>query len=158
MTREEAINKWTIPALRITWTEKKCNEIIKALEQESCEDCISREAVLEIVNNPLNIRFDAIIKKLPSVQPKEIYNKGWKDGAEAIAYHVELCEEENPTIPLSVIEDIKAEIENNMESIIGKYDCKTPERQMPSRKIERNEARKECLEIIDKHIAERGTE
>ena len=41
---------------------------------------------------------------------KEIYNKGWQDGAEATAYHVELCKDENPTIPLSVIEDIKAEI------------------------------------------------
>ena len=42
---------------------------------------------------------------------QEIYNQGWKDGAEATAYHVELCEKENPTIPLSVIEDIKAEID-----------------------------------------------
>ena len=43
---------------------------------------------------------------------KEIYNKGWQDGAEATAYHVELCEKENPTIPLSVIEDIKTEIQS----------------------------------------------
>ena len=42
---------------------------------------------------------------------KEIYNKAWQDGAEATAYHVELYKKENPTIPLSVIEDIKAEIE-----------------------------------------------
>ena len=30
-------------------------------------DCISRQAVLDIINNPLNIRLDEIIKKLPSV-------------------------------------------------------------------------------------------
>lgn len=46
---------------------------------------------------------------------KEFYNKGWKDGAEATAYHVELCEEENQTISMSAIEDIKAEIGNNVE-------------------------------------------
>ena len=55
---------------------------VEALEQESCEDTISRKAVLDIVNNPLNIRLDEIIKGLPSVTPAN-----------------------------SVIEDIKAEIE-----------------------------------------------
>jgi len=38
-------------------------------EQEPCDDAISRQAVLDIVNNPLNIRLDEIIKKLPSVTP-----------------------------------------------------------------------------------------
>lgn len=37
---------------------------------EPCEDCINRQAVLDIVNNPLNIRLDEIIKKLPSVTPQ----------------------------------------------------------------------------------------
>ena len=44
---------------------------IKALEQEPCEDAISRQAVLDIVNIPLNIRRDEIIKKLPSVNPQD---------------------------------------------------------------------------------------
>ena len=35
MTREEAINRWAIPAIKNTWNEKKCGEIIEALEQES---------------------------------------------------------------------------------------------------------------------------
>lgn len=43
---------------------------IKALEREPCEDCISRQAVIDIVNNPLNIRLDEIIKKLPPVTPQ----------------------------------------------------------------------------------------
>ena len=38
MTREEAIKKWIIPALKNTWNEKKNTEILKALEQEPCED------------------------------------------------------------------------------------------------------------------------
>lgn len=45
---------------------------------------------------------------------KEFYNKAWQDGAEATAYHIELCNEETPTIPMSVIEDIKAEIVNTV--------------------------------------------
>ena len=47
MTREEAINKWIIPAIRNTWNDKKCEEIIKALAQEFCEEAISRQAALD---------------------------------------------------------------------------------------------------------------
>lgn len=58
------------------------------------------------------------------------------------------------TIPLSVIEDIKAEITGNLESIIGKYDSSTPPRDMPSKKCERNCGRQEALDIIDRKIKE----
>ena len=34
MTREEALNKWVLPALQRTWNDKKCKEILEALEQE----------------------------------------------------------------------------------------------------------------------------
>ena len=34
MTREEAIKCYIIPAIKNRWNEKKCKEIIKALEQE----------------------------------------------------------------------------------------------------------------------------
>ena len=34
MTREEAIHGWVLPAIKNTWNEKKCEEILKALEQE----------------------------------------------------------------------------------------------------------------------------
>ena len=53
-----------------------------------------------------------------------------------------------------LLQEIRQEIENNMESIIGKYDANTPEHNRPSHKIERNNGRKECLAIIDKHIKE----
>lgn len=32
MTREEAIEMWVIPALKKTWNEKRCNEVIEALD------------------------------------------------------------------------------------------------------------------------------
>lgn len=46
-------------------------EMVLRVEQEPCDDVVSRQAVLEIVNNPLNIRLDEIIKKLPPVRPQE---------------------------------------------------------------------------------------
>lgn len=72
MTREEAkdyIREWC--------PYDRQEEIIKALEQEPCEDSISRQAVLDIVNNPLNIRLDEIIKKLPSVSLQEPKTGHW---------------------------------------------------------------------------------
>lgn len=61
----------------------KCNHYEPdALNQQSC-DAISRQVVLDIVNNPLNIRLDAIIKALPSVTPKENTGK-WIDEADDI--------------------------------------------------------------------------
>ena len=38
MTKEEAISKYIVPALKNTWNDKINNKVIKALEQESCED------------------------------------------------------------------------------------------------------------------------
>ena len=38
MTREEAISRYIVPALKNTWNEKKCGEIIEALEQETILD------------------------------------------------------------------------------------------------------------------------
>ena len=74
------------------------NTIINALERKPCEDigrydpytdsfvnddCISRQAVLDVVNNPLNIRLADIIKVLPSVTPKEKTGH-WIDDADKI--------------------------------------------------------------------------
>ena len=86
MTREEKIN--TLNAIiqeceEYQWQRKETLfEIIQDLEQESCEDCVSRQAVLEQtynwskdeflrVTNP----FDCLRKKinsLPPVKPQEI--------------------------------------------------------------------------------------
>jgi len=50
------------------------------------------------------------------------------------------------------LQEIRQEIQANMEDIIGHY-SNTPFKDMPSSKIFRNEGRQECLEIIDKHIS-----
>ena len=80
MTREEAIKKWIVPAIGWTWNEKRCKEIIKALEQEPCEDCISREKTMQIVRKwfdrdaaPSDLKNE--IEQLPSVPPKQ--RTGW---------------------------------------------------------------------------------
>ena len=52
-----------------------------------------------------------------------------------------------------VLEDIKAEIKVSKETLAGKYDRYTSQYDMPSRKIERNEVRQQCIDIINKHIS-----
>ena len=43
MTREEAIGKWIYPAIANMWNEKKCKEILEALEQTDALDNIRAE-------------------------------------------------------------------------------------------------------------------
>jgi hypothetical protein len=42
MTRNEAIEKYVIPAIERTWNEKKCDKIKRALEQEPLTDMEQR--------------------------------------------------------------------------------------------------------------------
>ena len=138
------------------------------MQSNSDGDCISRQAVLDKIkeicfskeqkwvdfrvsqgsNGQRNLIIN-FIEDLPSVQPKEIYNKGWQDGAEATAYHVELCEEENPTISMSVIEDIKAEIEKTVCEELNHCDVDLGFLKWCA-------GLKYSLEIIDKHIEDIG--
>lgn len=39
MTREEALIEWVIPTIKKTWNEKRCKEILEALEQEPKSPC-----------------------------------------------------------------------------------------------------------------------
>lgn len=107
MTREEALTEWVMPAIRRTWNEKKCDEILKALaqepciqekqanadkidavyidgfkagysqarfdlEQESCDDCVSRKAAIDACLKGLNRKeMVSNIKALPPVTSAE---------------------------------------------------------------------------------------
>lgn len=55
-------------------------------------------------------------------------------------------------LTIDVLQEIEEEILSSMESIVGKYNGDTPERQCPSAKIERNEGRNQCLEIIERKM------
>lgn len=55
---------------------------------------------------------------------------------------------------VDVLKEIRQEIESNIENIIGKYDATVPEHDRASMKIARNEARRECLAIVDRHLSE----
>lgn len=55
---------------------------------------------------------------------------------------------------LNALEDVRAEIMENIETIIGKYDSNTKPENMPSRKIERNNGRAEAIDIINRKIKE----
>lgn len=95
MTREEAIE--TLHEIqRDTWpnsyTEKACEMAIKALEQEPCEDAVSREAAINAAENIdcsdgvgiSALKCEAVndvvtaIKALPSTQPEVIRCKDCK--------------------------------------------------------------------------------
>ena len=57
-------------------------------------------------------------------------------------------------ISLDKVKKAREEINSKIESIVGEYKGGTPFEQMPSAKIHRNNARKECIAILDKLIAE----
>lgn len=79
MTRAEALTEFVIPAIRKTWNEKKCVEILKALDQEPSSDVISRQAAIAVADyadytglaiEDVKMVTDEIVKglkKLPSV-------------------------------------------------------------------------------------------
>ena len=89
MTREEAIARikdhkiiHKMDELRAIHISEALDMAIKALEQEPCEDCISRQAVLDIfaekadTTRPYSEAWETV-KKLPSVNPqKNIVNNG----------------------------------------------------------------------------------
>ena len=76
MTREEAY-RLAMRACEETWNKKTCKQILEALKPEPCDDCISRQAVLEIqvkyaehigATKYWQMRDD--IRALPSVTPQ----------------------------------------------------------------------------------------
>ena len=86
MTREEAIEVlkdiYNYTRFDTYITNEERTMAIKALEQEPCEDCISRQAVLDIfaekadTTRPYSEAWETV-KKLPSVNPqKNIVNNG----------------------------------------------------------------------------------
>lgn len=95
MTREEAIKEWIIPALKNTWNEKKNAEILKALEQEPCEDTISRQAALGCCRNEWEEEVEMRLKSLPSVTPKQKIGR-WiaieNEEMEVVGYYCSECD------------------------------------------------------------------
>ena len=88
MTREEALKLWLPIIKQGVETMPELNQAldmaIKALEQQTCDDCVSRQAVLETIETCNNDglkgifcsyndgkRFEAYIKSLPPTTQKE---------------------------------------------------------------------------------------
>ena len=103
MTREEAINNLNMINFAFVEAETKeqreiiddtFNMAIKALEQEPCEDAISRQAVLDELNKwdwqelylPIHFK-ENIIDVVPSVKPQEPKTGHWK----RIGYDIYEC-------------------------------------------------------------------
>ena len=73
MSREEAIEKLELMRQRVDEeTYRALILAIKALEQESCGDAISRQAVKEWLWDNAIYGYDRFIDKLPSVNPQPI--------------------------------------------------------------------------------------
>ena len=53
---------------------------------------------------------------------------------------------------VAMLTEIQLEIEEHEESIIGHYGKETKESDFPSHKIERNNGRKECVDLIQQKI------
>ena len=79
MTREEAkLHLGYLKDFKTPAQVEALDMAIKALEQEPCDDCVSREAVIELVKKGEyditgktdNEMFLEEVNKLPSVQPK----------------------------------------------------------------------------------------
>ena len=123
MTIEEAIEILdTIPTI---------GEQVDALEM----------AIKALQNQPrFIIHSDGTMEQIIEPSIKDIYNKGWEDGAKAAAYHYELC-----------IEEIKAEIADFMAKIPALGNCKEGWHNAGQRI-----GLEQACEIIDNHIAERG--
>ena len=84
MTREEIIRnlKYTMKKHKNdtvntfeTNISAMCKDILDYLQQEPCDDCISRQAVIDMMNYGI---LEDNIKELPSVTPKEKTGK-WID-------------------------------------------------------------------------------
>lgn len=104
MTREESINEWIIPAIKNTWNEKKCKEIIKALEQETCDDAISRQAVIEMAYDLSEIDGEHFTEPRMVVDVEDIQNATLVTPAEKVREWIPVSErlpEENETVIVS---------------------------------------------------------
>jgi hypothetical protein len=67
MTREEAMS-YIIPAIERTWNDKICKQIKEVLNEQPCEDAISRKDAIDTYKN---LRLPIYpLEELPSVTPK----------------------------------------------------------------------------------------
>jgi len=141
MTREEfdeILEQTNAVICNREWYERA----IKALEQEPCEDCISRKAIIETLNNMDRYIADELTlcdsnNKFPQNEVfivDDVYEK------------IEELPSVTPKPKTDVLDKIKAEIEEQvLESLSDGGDD-----WFAAEKVN------ECLEIIDKYKAESG--
>lgn len=67
MTREEAINRWVIPAINNMWNEQRCKEILEALEHEHIFDKIKAD-IINIADSRRSIPVRSVIKIIDKYQ------------------------------------------------------------------------------------------
>lgn len=73
MTREEAMS-YIIPAIERTWNDKICKQIKEVLNEQPCEDAISRQAAIDTLTKTSGIRGDAL-KAMYDLPPVSVAEK-----------------------------------------------------------------------------------
>lgn len=92
MTNEEAIHELECNVdYKTPQIAQACKLAVRALEQQPCEDCISREAVKDLLSTEwinycmpmeLDVNLSFVLSKIaemPSVTPSDDYNRGYSD-------------------------------------------------------------------------------
>ena len=122
----------------------------KALEQEPCKDCISREAVLNLFNKSDDYRWETTlikkkIEKIPPVTPQELFiNKPCVSSG--------VCEHDKQ----KVLEKIRAEIAKYGSIMVTYAITKDTKTDKGIEKLVRDvlkQAKEQVLEVIDKYKA-----
>jgi len=98
ITKEEAINITKCLVWHARPGEEDIEQEIKILKQESCNDCISRQAVFEIIERE-EFKGDAIseVEKLPPVTPQSKIGRWIKVTNGRGGHECDLCHEYAPS-------------------------------------------------------------
>ena len=152
MTREEAINimKVIVHMLEEKYdtdrVEDAVDMAIEALSAEPCEDCISRAEAIKAIEEYGSVWME-YTEEMSIHQIAERALKASKQSMYKILHDlpsIQPTTKENLAVPMSVIEDIKAEIETDLSMFC--FDDWGNE----------NGSWTAIKEIIDKHISERN--
>jgi len=123
---------------------------IKALEQEPCEDCISRHAVLETIDNRIE-QLKRDVNEINKSYSHLSFAEGIHDGYCRLKCDLRILSSVTPKAKVNVLDKIKAEIEQTTSRYcISKERGGSGQVEWSDRLIKESEV----LEIIDKYKVE----
>ncbi len=80
MTKEEAIKDYIMPALKRTWRDDRCIEIISAIEQDPCEVVIDKiRDEIEQITDTMGVSYNQYVSKIDVLQIIDKYKAESED-------------------------------------------------------------------------------